>query len=356
MKALLIYIFCFTFFCTNLLTAQEEYNDTTVINKVYERNHLIKKDFDARNIDDLKVTNKHGYVYITSWEEESIQVDIMVNMQTRYESNLEDFLKLVNFEDRRYSRTIHFKTTFSEDFFSNNPFTINYLIKIPARLNLNINNSIGDVKIDSISGNVDLKHSYGNLELTRIAHNKQHKLDLTFTEGLIDGFGDVIANFNNCTLNINRGHKLNGRTNYCMAGISDVHVMDLQTSTDRLTINQVDSLTLKGSHFIGKINDLSRYLFCELEQGQLTVETTSTINEITISNKKVKTTVTIPADVTYHINGDVTNGAFTHPDPQDLQLLRDNEVISFTGKVGDAAEAQANFIIFNEDSSITIKN
>ncbi len=356
MKTLFIYIISFTFFCAGTLLAQEENTDSTAVTKVYERNHLIKKDFDARSIDNLKVTNKHGFVYLSSWNEETIEVDIMVNMETRYESNLEDFLKLVSFEDRRYNKTIHFKTTFSDDFFSNNPFTINYLIKIPARLNLDIHNTIGDVKIDSISGSVELKHSYGNLELTRIATDKNHKLDLAFTEGLVDHFGTITANLNNCTLNINNGSKLTGQTTYCMTGITNVASLNLQTNTDRLTINQVDSLTLKGTQFIGKINNLSTYLFCELEKGQLTVGTTPSIKELTISNKQVNTSVSIPANVTYLINGEVTNGSFTHPTPQELQLFKEGKVISFSGKVGEAAEAQANLILFNEDSSLTIKN
>ncbi|MBR8537602.1 DUF4097 family beta strand repeat protein [Carboxylicivirga sediminis] len=356
MRSLFIYMLCFNLFGLVSLSAQDEANDSTVITKAPGRTHVVKKDFDATNIDELKVTNKHGFVYVSSWEEETIQVDITVNMETRYESNLEEFLSLVSFEDRRYNRTSHLKTTFSEDFFSNYPFTINYRIKIPARLNLDINNSIGDVKIDSISGAIKLKHSYGNLELTQIAPDKLLQLDLAFTEGLIDNFGEIKANLNNCTLNINNGQKLKGKTNYCMAGITNVSVMELQTSTDRLTINQVDSLSLKGSQFIGKVKGLSNYLFCELERGQLLVEANQSVKEVTISNKRAKTTLTLPSELTYLLNGAVTNGSFTHPSPQDLLLYKENGTVSFSGTIGETETPQANLILFNEDASITIKN
>lgn len=356
MKELFIYISCFVWLSfIPGLQAQELSEKAPETTQPKIQKHLLSKEFNAKSINELKIRNKHGFVYLSTWEEETVQVDIIVNMETNRRSDLEEFLDLVNFDNRSYAKTLQLKTVFLEDFFSNYPFTINYLVKAPARLNLNINNSIGDVKIDSITGSLTLKHSYGNLELRQLASDKTNHLDLSFTEGLVDSFGEIKANINNSTLSINNGHKLSGQTNYSMASFTDVHTLDLNTSTDRLTINRADSLSLKGTQFIGKVTDLKTALFCELKQGQLQVETGTDIKALTISNQQVKTTLVIPARVSYLINGAITNGSFTHPHPEKLNLFKEDHTISFSGKIGETETPQANLILFNEDSSITIK-
>ncbi|WP_439185344.1 hypothetical protein [Carboxylicivirga taeanensis] len=357
MKKLLLYILCIVASLPlTSVSAQDDNSTPDRVEKPSIKEQTFQKTFDAERINELKLTNEHGFVHVSTWNEETVQVDIIVNIETRYESNLEDLLKLLTFTNRSYSKKLDLKTVFSEDFFSNYPFTINYMVKVPSRLNLSVTNSIGDVRIDSINGNINLTQSYGHLELTNIAKDKQHKLNLSFVEGRIDSFGQLTASFQNCTLNIGNGQKVNTETSYCMASFVNINSMNLKTFTDRLTVTNVDSLHLTGSQFIGKVEDLHTYLFCELNKGQIFVETTETLRELTLSNKEVKTSLTIPYSVSYQINGEVRNGAFTHPTPQALQLIKENNVISFSGKIGESETPQANLIVFNEDSSISIKN
>ncbi len=315
-----------------------------------------EKRFDVSNIKELKLSNKHGYIDISSWEEDEIVIEVVVKIETASHNESEKILGFISFKDRIYSHTLDFKTVFSEDFFSNYPFTINYNVKVPKHIGLNINNSIGDVRVLHIDGEVKLTHSYGNLKFKNIACDKTHVLNLSFVEGVIDSIGSIKANFSNCTLNMTNGHSLKGETNYCMASIINFRSIDINSFTDRLTISHSDSLILKGTQFIGKVEHLNLYGFCELEKGQLLIDASETIKELTISNDKVKTTVVIPHSLSYLINGEVFNGTLTHPSPQLLRLFKEDNNVTFSGKIGNATEEHANLILFNKDSSITIKN
>ncbi len=314
------------------------------------------KEFNAANINELHLTNKHGFINLTSWDKEIIQIEVIVNVETTVKYDEEEFLKLVSFDHRSYSHQLHYKTVFSDDFFSNNPFTINYTVKVPARISLNIKNSIGDVKVENIEGTVKLNHSYGNLELRNLANDKEHVFELSFIEGLIDNFGKAKVNLANSTLNMNKGLKVEGKTNYCMASFTDIASTKLQSFTDRLTITNADSISLKGTQFIGKLDQVQTYLFCEIDKGQLLVNASENIKNITISNNRVNTTLVIPHTVSYLINGEVFKGEFTHPSPQNLQLFKEDDNVTFSGSIGNDNEQSTNIILFNKDASITIKN
>ena len=336
--------------------AQETADENLVVKKEAGYSVRYTEQFNAKNVDELKLSNEHGYIHLSAWQEESIAIEVIVNIETRHKELAKDVVDLIDFRSRSYSRIVDYKTIFSEDFFSNYPFTINYHVKVPERLNLKIKNSIGDVKIDSIAGKINLTHAYGNLELTNIAKDKKHAFKLSFVEGLIDSFGALKADFNNCTLNLNNGDKLNGNTNYCMASFVNIRSVDIKTFTDRLTITNTDSLSIKGAQFIGKVDQLQTFLFCELEKGQLLVDASENVQDITISNKNVKTTLILPHSLNYNLNGEVSNGEFTHSTPADLLIFNENGRTSFSGNIGEENNSNANIILFNNGSSITIKH
>jgi len=334
---------------------------TNIVGHVSGRNYLNNnepyiKRFDATNIKELKLCNKHGYIDLTSWDKNEIVIEVIVNVETTSYNESEKVLDFIRFRNRSYDHTLDFRTVFTKDFFANYPFTINYNVKVPKHIKLSISNTIGDVRIRHIDGELQLTQSYGKLELKDIASDKNHALNLSFVEGAIDSIGAVKADFSNCTLNMSNGQSLKGKTNYCMASFVNIKNLNINSFTDRLTISNSDSLTLKGSHFIGKIDQLNTYGFCELERGQLLVDAAETIKELTISNKRVKTTVTIPHGVSYLLNGEVFNGTFTHPTPQLLQLFKEGDTVSFSGQLGHKTETPANLILFNKNASITIKN
>lgn len=356
MKNKLIYTFSILFITFNLIT-KAQVNFETMSSSLTEtgRSQTIKYQFDAQKIKDLKIINQHGYVNISSWNKESIEIEIITRVETRSETFAEEVFDLISFDNRTYSNTLSFKTEFSEDFFSNYPFSINYTIKIPSRLNLNIDNSIGNLKVDSIQGMVKLAHKYGQLELKNLAINKEHKFDLSFVEGEVSSFGKAKINLSNCTLNFNKGEHLSGKTQYCMASIVDIQSVNIETFTDRLTITNSDSIEIKGSQFIGKINNVNSHLFCELERGQLMISASETIKDITISNNYVNTSLNMPRETSYQINGEVTRGNFIHPSSDQLTLIREDEKVNFSGSIGNNINPQANLILFNKDASITIK-
>lgn len=316
----------------------------------------IVKSFPAGKLKGFKLTNKHGSINIAGWDKNEVEVETIINIETKNDKDAEEIIELLEIENFVKSRILNYRTKFSDEFFSNYHFTINYIVKVPKRLNITINNSIGDVKIDSIDGRVRLTHSYGNLELNNIGHSKNNSINLSFVEGAILNTGILSADISNCTMNITDGEKITGKTSYSMVTLYNLRNINLNTFTDRLNIVNTDSLTLKGAHFIGKITGLDKYGFIELDKGQLTLSTGINIESLTISNNNVNTTLIVPEEVSYFINGEVFNGSFTHPEAEKLQLFTEDGKITFSGKIGTEEEKASTFILFNKDSAITIKN
>ncbi|WP_430812214.1 MULTISPECIES: hypothetical protein [unclassified Carboxylicivirga] len=314
------------------------------------------REFEAANIEHLKIANQHGNIFISAWDEDLVEVETLITLGTRNETAREEILEMISINQRNYSGILDYMTTFSEDFFSNYPFSIDYHVKMPARLNLIIDNSMGDVSIDSIMGVIKLTQSYGKLQLQDIAPNKKHHFDLTFVDGRMDNIGDGEFTFSNCNLQLTQGGSMKGQTQYGMLNFENFGALNITSNTDRIAIANIDSIQLSGNRCIAKLEQVSTSLFCELIKGQLNIDAAPSIKEITISNQAVNTTIKLPLGLAYIINGEVSNGRFTHPTPQHLQLFKENNRISFSGNIGGEASRPANVILFNKDAFITIKN
>lgn len=311
---------------------------------------------EANGINLLELKNQHGNITIDGWDKEDIEIQTLINVNAPGPNSAEEVLDFISIQRAQRDDKLIFRTQFDEEFFSNYPFNIDYHIKLPSRIALKIKNKLGDILIQNINGQISLDLSYGHLHLLQSFNEVKHKFSLNFIEAIIENTYGIEATISNCTFKTDSVQNISLESEFSMLNLRNTRSTKIKSFTDRIQINNCDSASIHGKQIISQCKNLASYGLFEINNGLLNVDVKESIKQLTISNHHVSTEISVPISLCYHINGEITSGNFSHPKASDLQLLKEFDKLSFSGKIGKNEIATSEFILFNEYSDLNILN
>ncbi|HOO66734.1 MAG TPA: hypothetical protein PLK17_04820, partial [Bacteroidales bacterium] len=122
----------------------------------------------------LTVINKFGSVVTETWDRNNIVIDVTVKVEHSSADRARKLLEMITVEFTESGDNLKAETIFSKDFSSiswkgsNNNFSINYIIKMPARVNLDASNRYGNTVLDEHSGHTMVNVKYGDLTVNKL--------------------------------------------------------------------------------------------------------------------------------------------------------------------------------------------
>ena len=150
----------------------------------YTETRRITKTYDCNASTTIEVSNKYGRVHVLPWDKDSVQFDIILNIKTNSIPRLKKLKNNVDFDFTVTSYFINATTVFNNNkynsFFSDlksiteslipsdNEIVIDYTIKVPQKIMLNISNKYGDIYIDDLSGEISISISNGDLKANKL--------------------------------------------------------------------------------------------------------------------------------------------------------------------------------------------
>ena len=300
------------------------------------------------------LTNKHGNIIIDTWDKDSVKIEYKINVGTFDKDLAKETLDQISVNKYFVGRKLYLKTRFEDDFQSSFSFSINYHLHVPPALMANITSNFGNIYITGLQKDIKINAEYGKLFIKNDSTNTpKADLHLSFIEGEISKTDTVKVNLNNCTIDLDQVSKLSGRTSFSVLKADTVNKVELNTSIDRLSLNYVSSVTIKGEKTFCKINHLRNNGHFEINTGGLNILVDNTLNSLTVANDKANTDLQLPRGMSYLLHGEVKQGVLNHYAQNKLKVLRDVDTITFSGEFGTNAET--NIILFNTMSNLTIK-
>jgi len=215
----------------------------------------------------LEVNNKYGNIHFSTWDKDSVCIDINFFISEKNESKFKKIKDNVNFKITGNSAYLLAETVFGSKYSSfiknikeatnlqitdNTSTRIDYFIKVPAHINLKINNRYGNVFIPSFSGNINIDMSNGDFQAKHITGN--NTLKLAFGHVLIESMKQSTLDLNFCTTNITKGGQLDIRSKSSVVKIGQCDLIKLQSKRDDYSIDNLDYLF--GETYFSKLSVL----------------------------------------------------------------------------------------------------
>lgn len=244
----------FLLLCPALVMAhgitEGKYNKQKRINKAY-----------AVNADaGIDIENTFGPVFVTTWDEDKIELDILIKVSGNNEDWVNRRLETIDVDINALTTLVSATTKIgnvSGRSGNGNSMEISYTIKIPKKGGVKIANKYGDVLSSDLFGPVRLHVKYGNVKLAKLLYGN-NVLDMEYCGSVnIEKMksGTIKANYSK--VNIGNFENLSVNTNYTDVTAIDGNNIRYDSNYGKLNFQKVNNLEGNGDYLTVNAGELS---------------------------------------------------------------------------------------------------
>jgi hypothetical protein len=252
----------------------------------YTKQKEIKKAYIVNSDAGISVKNSYGNVYVTTWDEDKIELNIVIKVSGDNEKWVLMKIDEINVDVEALKSMVTAETTFgsalNRNNSKNNSFEINYTIKIPKNGSVKIKNNYGSIITTDLFSSTNLSCDYGKLTLGRLNGNSNIISFDYCTKSSIEYLktGTISANYSSFTLSDFTNLIINSDYTDCV--LSNGKNLKYNCNYTKLNIGTVFNLEGDGDYLNIKANQISNALQINTEYSKIVVaeidEKTKSIN------------------------------------------------------------------------------
>jgi hypothetical protein len=273
----------------------------------HNKQKTIKKTVDVNPTATLSVENKYGNVFVTTWDQDKIDIEVIVTISGDDEKWVNARLASINVEFAGNSSSYSAKTIFDEqkNYGKKSSMEINYTIKIPKKGNLKVKNNYGNIITHELFGSTDILCKYGKITLGKLNHSSNTIQIEYCSKSNIERInnGNVIAKYSD--LQISDYNSLDLNSSYTDVVLTKGTNLKYVSKYGKLLIGSVANVGGSGDYMTIKVNELNGSLNINTKYSNLTVNAiSSAAKDLTINAGY--TNVFLSHDSNYAFDFDVT--------------------------------------------------
>lgn len=146
--------------------------------------------FDAKNIVQVNVTNQFGNVKVVHWDKKTIKVDVTVKANAVNNTLIERYLDNIDIKNNVKNNVLVLHTWIGSSALiqtrdrKTSYCTVDYVIYMPDHINLQVNNSFGDVELPAFYAPLQVSVQHGNLKAP-VINNTHSNVTMRFSTAQI---------------------------------------------------------------------------------------------------------------------------------------------------------------------------
>lgn len=218
----------------------------------------IVKSYNVKPDTRIIIGNKFGTVHVNTWDQNRVNVEIEIVVSAKNQKKTQELLDNIDIEISEHIQAgyLKFQTEINSSK-GNVSFEVNYEVKMPVKNDLDLSNSFGNVYLQNLDGNADIKVKYGQLLAEDITGSS--KILLTFGSGWnrIGELNDARVTVKYSKVNIESANHLILDDQFSDARMGRVGTLELKCKYGDIEIEEVDHIKGNGAFSgleIGKLN------------------------------------------------------------------------------------------------------
>lgn len=228
----------------------------------YKKERKINKVFSVNSTAELEVSNKFGSVYVTPWNENKIEIDVVITVNGNNQDLVEKRFNTIDVEFNNTQSLVSAITKFENLSVTKNNnlnFEINYTIKIPKNGSVNVSNQYGDIFLGKINGKTNISCKYGKIIVDEL-NNSQNNINIQYASGSkINALKNAAIYAKYSDVNLKKGSVLALQSDYTNITIDDIEDIEYQVKYGDIKINNVNKIVGTGNYLnfkIGSVQDI----------------------------------------------------------------------------------------------------
>ena len=313
------------------------------------------KEYKATRSTTLDLSNKYGDVVVQTSETDQVVIDVKVTVKYPNRERAEKLLGYIDVVFEEEPNLISAKTVIDEKFSftgwsgESRRFSIDYNVKMPVWMDLELTNRYGNTELDDLSGFVNLDIKYGNLtaaNLTRGNEKPMSTVSLAYGKGSVEEAGwlnAIIRYCGNFTVTESQALLLDSR--YSKVQLGSTSSVVGETKYDNLKIDKINNLVLDAGYTDINIGTLARKLDFTVGYGSFNVERVPAgFESIEVESRYTGIRIGIDESASYNLEGRVSYGGlkFNEDNYQNRKRIVENNSTIIEGVVGKEKSPASN--------------
>jgi len=237
----------------------------------YSKEKRISKAYVVNGNAGTTVANRYGSIYITTWDENRTEIDVLIKVSGNDEDVVNKRLNGIDVEFSSSKASVTAKTVIENFRGRNVNMEINYTIKIPKNGTLGVANQYGAIKLGKIYGDINLSCQYGEVSIDELNGDTNNLKMQYCSSGRLNYFknADIVAQYSD--FNLARIGNLQLDSQYSDVTINNVNTLNYKCQYGDLTVRSADRLTGSGSYSDLTFGTIDQLLNITTNYGDLSV-------------------------------------------------------------------------------------
>ncbi len=274
----------------------------------YSKQKSIKKAYIVNSDAGIDIQNSYGNVYVTTWAEDKIELDILIKVSSDSEDWANKKLNDIDVDIEALKSLVTAKTVFSNGAGNsrtkNNSIEVHYTIKVPKNGSVKVYNKYGDVITTDLFASTDIKCRYGRVTTGKLNGNS-NVIDMEYcSKSSVEYIkaGNISADYSGLTMNEFGNVVL--RADYTDINFKEGNNLKYDCSYGKLNYGKINNIEGSGDYLTINIDELVSNLKVNTKYSKLTVDNV-TANAGNIQVNSGYTTVSLGFNPAYAFDFDV---------------------------------------------------
>ncbi len=318
----------------------------------------------------LVINNKYGDINITDWNENKVSIDIKIEVTASSEEKSEKLLKYINVEFSTEDNLLKAITKIEDKFSSSKSgwihfdddknFSINYTIKMPKDLDIELVNKYGDLTATELNGHSDINIRYGTIRANKIMR------------GNTKPYSSITLAYSSRQAYIEECDWLKLKISYSKIEFSKAKALLIKSSYSEIEIEEASSIVCDSKYDkyrLGKINNVSiscaysgfrakevkksfefngKYSNCRVQYIPVN------FTDINIKTAYGSVKLGIDENASYQVKGEAKYGKIHTPSRGRLNRISESSKMSISGTIGEDSNPNSKIKVYTRYASVDL--
>lgn len=303
----------------------------------------------------LNADTKYSDVELITWDKSVVDILAVVEVDAPSKNRAEEALRKVEVKISKSGNNIYVKTEMDNGWSRNVRTSIDITIKAPAWVNLDMENSYGDLFIQEASGHVQLDIKYSNLKAGALSRGNEkpfNALEMAYSDAVVDEAGWMELEVAYSDIEIQSSKMLFVESKYSKLLGDKAGGIVSEGAYDKYYYDEVDSFVAELKYSGLKFGRLNKVLDLHSAYTGVKIETLSNgFDKVDAEMSYGNISVGLDQGASFKFKGEAKYGNVNVPGSSKLSKVKENNSVRIWGEVGSNPKSSIHVITKYGNSS-----
>lgn len=300
--------------------------------KIYDGSYNVDKGAE------LSIRNKFGKINCLAWDDSKVTIHVTVKVDASSQEKADRVLSKISVELSGTQTKVQGITSVGS--ISNSDFSIDYDIRMPRWMELDLNNQFGDIYLDETEGDAKINLQYGEMEARSFKGNMT-EMSIKFSDAEVDYIRDGNINIEYSDWESEKADNLRFYSRFSDVEAETSGKLVLDSQYDDVTINNAGEIILITRFTDAEIKKINGKFDFDSQYGELVVDYIAPgFTEGKVRNSFSDVRLTFDPKVTINVDAEMQFGELGYPKSASISHQTVNYTTQvYKGKIGSGTTA-----------------